>query len=278
VAQPSAEPAQVEVAQPSAEPARVAVATPPVLNLSARAAALTLNSAVRDLPAARCSAERAAQSPATCAASEEAAAQATLDRNLQAAASNIPHLKAREKPVLKPRSDGSYDYDGHVYRARVLRDGQVEFADNGTQAELRPSLIPFKVTGDISDLVERHVLGKELYSAEKLWFLDQTRELRDKLATAYRLEEAARARRELEKQLQRILEDRALDAAQKHGALFALWQDCGDDGQAEATRRQVESFVQRFMPRGSDLGFTQDELDRMNAQRAGMRQFRPYAG
>ena len=58
--------------------------------------------------------------------------------------------------------------------------------------------------------------------------------------------------------------------------MFALWQDCGEDEQAENTRRQVEAFVQRFMPRGSELGFEQAELERFNAQRVGLRQFRPY--
>jgi len=277
------QPAAVEVAsaapapQPAA-PEQVAVAKPPAkLDLSARAAALTLSPSSSDLPAARCSTDRSSPAADSCKPSDiEAHAQAELSRHMRAAASNVPHLTAREKPKLQPRSDGSYDFDGHVFHARVMRDGQVEFADSGTTAEIRPSLIPFKATGDLADLVEKHILGKELYSAEKLWFLDQTRELREKLATAHRLEEAARARRELEKELQRILSDGALAVTQKHAAVFALWQDCGDDAQAEATRRQVEAFVQRFMPRGGPLGFEPGELDAFNLQRAGMRQFRPY--
>lgn len=268
-----AQPSAAEPAQPTA-----AASAPATLNLSARAAALTLQPAApSSTPSDRCNPGRSATAANSCSPSElEHSAQAELTRNLRAAASSVPHLAAREKPRLQARSDGSYDYDGHVFSARVGRDGQVAFADSGTQVELRPSLIPFKATGDIGDMVDKLVLGKELYSAEKLWFLEQTRELREKLAAAYRLEEAARARRELEKELQHILNDRLLGLAQKHGAVFTLWQDCGDDDQAEHTRRQVEAFVQRFMPRGGELGFEQAELERFNAQRAGLRQFRPY--
>ena len=273
--------AEPEAAPPptAAAPEQVAIAAPKLpLNLSARAAALTtLQAAPSTLPAAHCSVDRNAQTPSSCGANDaEQTAQAELSRNLRAMASKVPHLAAREKPKLQQRSDGTYEYDGHVFRALVRRDGLVDFADSGTNVELRPSLIPFKATGDISDLVEKLVLGKELYSAEKLWFLDQTRELRDKLATAYRLEEAARARRELEQQLQRILHDHNFNVAQKHSAVFALWQDCGDDAQARQTQQQVEAFVQRFMPVGSELGFAQAELEHFNAQRVGLRPFRPY--
>jgi hypothetical protein len=158
----------------------------------------------------------------------------------------------------------------------VRPDGKVEFRDTSIRPELRPSFIPFVVVADLNDVVERDVLGRELYSAEKQWLLDETRELREKLATDARRRELLDANRALERTLHGILDDQALSVAQKHEAVFLLWQDCGEDAEAQAHRRAVDSFVKRYMPKDSALGFGATELARFNSARVKLQRFEPY--
>jgi hypothetical protein len=199
-----------------------------------------------------------------------------LQRDLNTIAKSVPHLQTREAPNLKRRSDGSFAYDGHVFQALVRPDGQVDFADTSEQAHFMLPLT-IRAVADVNDLVEKQVLGRELYSAEKAWFLEQTRELRTQLAAAARRRELQQANRALERTLQDVLSDGALSIAQKHDAVFLLWQDCGEDAQQKAHRRSVEAFVRRYMPRGSPLGFHADELERFNAQRGALQKFEPYS-
>jgi hypothetical protein len=230
--------------------------------------------------ALRCGA-RAAEGLNDCEPSEAQtgqAAQAALSRDLNAVASHVPHLQKREPPVLKRRSDGSYAYEGGVFQAVVRPDGKVEFRDTSIRAELRPSWVPFVVVADLNDLVEHEVLDRELYSAEKQWLLNETRELREKLAGEARRRERLEANRELERTLRGIVDDPALTVAQKHEAIFLIWQDCGEDADAQAHRRAVDNFVRRYLPQGSALAFHSDELDRMNSTRPTLQPFQPYAG
>lgn len=290
-AQPSAsQPAAREQAQPSAAepsgpgPSQLAAAEPrptptKPLAILPRAAALTLDPYAPG-NTLRCG-QRELVGQTDCAPSEQEigqAAQAGLNRELEGAANHVAHLKPREAPKLKRRSDGSYAYDGHVFQALVRPDGTVEFRDNATQSELRVSPVPFRFTADIHDLVERQVLGRELYSAEKQWLLDQTRELRERLASEYRRREQQGANRELERTLRSVLDDASLTLAKKHETIFLLWQDCGEDAQAQLHREAVDRFVRRYMPQSSPLGFLAEELERFNASRKGLQRFEPYAG
>jgi hypothetical protein len=294
LAQPSKVELQPLQPQPPAEPALQPAPTQPLaeaepaatnssgavkpLALSPRSAALSFE-ALGQATALRCAERTQGQNDCAPTQAETGrAAQAALTRDLNAVASSVPHLRAREHPVLRRRSDGSYAYEGGVFQAVVRPDGKVEFRDTSIRAELRPSLIPFVVIADLNDVVERDVLDRELYSAEKQWLMDETRELREQLASESRRRELLDANRALERTLRGILDDNALSAAQKHESLFLLWQDCGEDAQAQAHRRAVDSFVRRYMPQGSALGFRDQELEHFNTARAGLQKFEPYAG
>ena len=271
----AAAPSQPEPSQLSAAAPAPAKATQ--LAIMPRAAALSLD-AFAPNNGLRCG-NRVSEGQSDCAPSAAEigqAAQSALNRNLDAAAHSVRHLKEREHPKLKRRSDGSYAYDGHVFQALVRPDGNVEFRDNAVEGELRVSPVPFVFTADLNDLVERHVLGRELYSAEKQWLLDETRALRDQLASEYRRRELQGANRELERTLRGVLDDSKLTLAKKHEAIFLLWQDCGED--AVDHRHAVDRFVRRYMPKGSAVGFLADELEHFNNSRKGLQKFQPYAG
>lgn len=272
---------QPAAAEPNQAPEAVAATAPSgtakPLAILPRSAALSLEAFAQG-SSLRCG-ERASASENSCAPTQAEtgqAAQAALMRDLNAVASHVPHLQKREPPVLKRRSDGSYAYEGGVFQALVRPDGKVEFRDTSVRAELRPSWVPFVVIADINDLVERDVLSRELYSAEKQWLLDETRELRGKLASESRRRELQDANRALERTLRGILDDPALSVAQKHEAMFLVWQDCGEDAQAQAHRRAVDSFVRRYMPDLSALAFRSEELERFNNSRPGLQRFDPY--
>ena len=164
-----------------------------------------------------------------------------------------------------------------MFQALLRPDGQVEFADTAEQAQLRFSLTPLRVVADVNDIVERQILGRELYSAEKQWFLEQTRELRLQLSAEARRRELLQAKRALERTLQELLSDHALSMSQRHEAVFLIWQDCGEDAQQQAHRHAVEAFVRRYMPQDSELGFPAEELQRFNNERGSLQKFEPYA-
>ncbi|HTU59111.1 MAG TPA: hypothetical protein VMF89_11770 [Polyangiales bacterium] len=271
---PAAAPSASEASQlAAAEPAPV---KPKPLAILPRSAALSLD-ALGGASSLRCGGNRATQGQTDCAPSEAEigqAAQAALTRDLDAAAHSVAHLKAREHPKLKRRSDGSYAYEGGVFQATIRPDGNVEFRDTAIGGELKISPVPFVYTADLNDLVEKHVLGREMYSAEKQWLIEETRTLRDQLASEFRRREQQGANRELERVLRGVLDDSALTVAKKHEAIFLLWQDCGEDSQAH--REAVVRFVRRYMPKGSTLGFLADELEHFNADRGRLQRFEPY--
>jgi hypothetical protein len=197
--------------------------------------------------------------------------QARLNAELAAAAKELPHLVQREPPKLTREADGGYSFKGRVFQARIESDGHVAFVD---KPPVGVNAMPFGGTFDLTDATSKG----ELYPAERRWFLEQTEQLRDQLAQTARVQELARLRRSLEHELDGVLDSASLDAARKRAAVFAIWQDCGEDSDAERTRKIVEAFVRRRMPQGSDMGFSADELAKLNASRSGLRSFAPYSG
>lgn len=257
-------------------PLSVRAATP-VLALSPRQVASSLLSSSGGAPQSRASicAPSEAAAPDGCGADEaESLAPARLQHSLEASARTLRHLSPRPPPRLRRQNDGSYRYQGISFNAHVERSGHVAFEEVKGSAALAPLAIVG--TFDLTDTIEHELLGKERYSSEKRWFLEQTAALRAELADSARAEERMAGRRALELELERIVSDPATGSEQKRAQVFALWQECGDDEQARQTQRSVEAFVRRRMPQGSRLGYAEDELRHLNETRIGLRAFLPY--
>jgi hypothetical protein len=252
---------------PSSAPA--APSHPAAIDISPRTAANTL---ANSLEAGHVCNPRSLAAADRCEPHVEGpSAQEQLTRSLEQSAHTLAHLTKREAPQLQREADGGYRFRGPVFSARIGIDGQVAFEDKpGVQLGSGGGSLGF----DLNDAVES-LMKHQLYSAEKRWFLDQTAAIREQLADAFRIAELARAKRYLDQALERIAAG-SDDAAHKHAAVFALWQDCGDDADAANVRRVVEAFVRRRMPEDSALGFDAAELGRLNADRSGMRRFDPY--
>jgi len=132
------------------------------------------------------------------------ATERALNESLRAAANRPAYRKQRESPKLVPTADGGYEYadrayDGQalLFRAHIAADGAVRFEDG---ANVQPARIPISGFFDINDALSRG----QLHSAEKRWFLEQTAELRSRLADAARAVEGRSARRMGENALERI--------------------------------------------------------------------------
>jgi hypothetical protein len=122
--------------------------------------------------------------------------------------------------------------------------------------------------------------------------LAETREARQRMAIAEQRRRLARSPAEMSARLAALLHDRSLEPASLRAIVFELWDDAGCSADVEsneeplaaetaatraAVQTRVEMFVRRFMPRGSDVGYTDSMLARFDARRCSARTFRPYA-
>jgi hypothetical protein len=272
---------QAVEADPNAAPDAIAVApkppsdAAPQLNISPLAAARTVAHTEEPIEHARtCDARN--RGSAQCIDNPDptgAKAQSELTRALQTAANGTrPYLEKRPPPELRKTSDGSFLYANPRFHAQIAPDGEIHFRD---AEDIQTASIPLAGSLDVMDAIEKHVLGRERYSAEKRWFLDQTVELRKRLADSARASETARAKRALEQQFALIL-SRPLTAQQKRDAVFELWENCGDDADTLTVRGVLEALIRERMPEDGELGFGVDEVARRNHNRPAKYRFDPY--
>lgn len=206
-----------------------------------------------------------------------AAAEQSLDQGLRQIAKTPAYLAKREPPRLTHAADGSYVYvhtasGGNVviFNARITPDGEVRFNDAGN---VQMATIPVGGTFDINDAL----MGGQLYSAEKRWFLEHTAELRHQLADAARSIEGTRAHVALKRAFEDILR-KSITSQQKREAVFELWQDCSNDADALAVRSWLEALIRQRMPKGSELGFDDAYLEQHNRGLPAKYHFDPYRG
>lgn len=259
-------PATREVARSQA-----GMATP--YGLSPAAAAATLADELLAAPSARSCRRAFADAALGCDDAAPSAGE-RLQRSLDDAATRIPHLAPRPPPEIKRDTNGDYHYEGTAFTGLIRRDGTVSITD---RANIQSAPIPLGGTFDLYDAIEKHVLGKELYSAEKRWFLEHTAELRHTLSDAAHATRLAQGSLRLRGRLEAIVRDGSLPDARKRELVFELWDDCAPDGVGEQAQRVVEQFIRERMAAGSPLAYDSAELARLNRGRASVRAFDPYA-
>ncbi|HVV84602.1 MAG TPA: hypothetical protein VHE35_16150, partial [Kofleriaceae bacterium] len=125
---------------------------------------------------------------------------------------------------------------------------------------------------DATDAIMR-AHGMDPYAAAKLKWMDATREERTQLMRAHRLIELGKSTQSMRRNLARLWRRPGLDDAARKAALFQLWDDCADDGDAAVeaacgrVRAEVIAFVRTHLPAGSPSAYTADELAALNAHR-----------
>jgi len=218
----------------------------------------------------------------------------------------IPTLRISPRPPvseLKPDGGGRFRVKDGPVIAHVERDGRVAFEDQSpigvrvaSPREVRkklaawlrdpfgesPADIPPLIEGrfELTDLAMR-MAGEDPYSARKLDLLDRTRPERMRLAAAETSSNLKDAVARTPATLEAIWRGPG-DLAGKRRLLFTLWDECAETGSAEvlasarAVRASIVAFIRRRLPRGSRAGYSDRELDALNARRTSRERFAPY--
>ena len=204
-------------------------------------------------------------------------AAAALDEHLSLA-NQVPGERRRPPPHLQRRSDGGFVWRGPGINARIGPDGEVTFSDHpgfsfDGENPGAPALPRLSFRFDITDRLERGH-GNDPYYADRRWFMDETSELRQRLAARADGVRDTHEDRSLLGHLRRIAQDESLDLRQRHRAVYRIWRDCSDDDPGQRARALVLRFVHDELPEAGAEAFTRQELDALNAG-SGPR-FAPY--
>ncbi len=185
-----------------------------------------------------------------------------VDRSEKDSAANESQRREQEsleaiRAALQPRPGGRYEYrTPDLYlRATIDADGSVKF----------------KITRP--DVPKRYVHGR------KARFLEATRELRAEMVLKLTRKRMATQQRALRGQLTRIWHADNRTELQKRRRLFKLWEetsvapppglssiDALRSEQGQQARRQIEAFIRKYAPEGSEHGYSLDELRALNAE------------
>jgi hypothetical protein len=172
----------------------------------------------------------------------------------------------------------------------VNRDGTVRIHDTPDVgdfhvpwAEIGSARVPLPmIIGSMSfddAIMRRH--GIDPYAAEKLRWLDKTRDERARIGLANRKYDLAHSASFMRANLQ-WLWSKTTDPAERKQAVFELWDEVAEAGDDDlvaggtAARTYLIGFVRAHLPRGSTDAFTAAELERLNAHRISREQFAPY--
>jgi hypothetical protein len=226
----------------------------------------------------------------------ERAMEAEIDAALREAA-RAPHLSERPPPSLRRTSDGGYRWEGTGFAARIEPDGSVSFsdlpglrfgglgpeADPTAYADFRPapgalppgSTVDVRFRFDITEALERRH-GNDPYYADRAWFLEQTENVRDRLARRHAEEQHRRQLLRLRGRLDALMQDESRPLSSRHREVFATWDDFDEDEVGRRARDALIAFVRERWPEGSANAFTAAELEALNAGRTSEERFAPY--
>lgn len=190
----------------------------------------------------------------------------------QVAAARFDSVAAREaqrEVELVEQKDGTHTSEKRTFKARVNRDGTVDFKDKSNV-----QLDGLGLSFDTTDAIMR-ATGTDPYASEKLRYLDRTRDQRVEIGKRYRSEQLAQSAQIMAQNLARLWQTTPDPTARKE-ALFALWDECAEAGDAElvaggaAARRLLINWVHT-----KKIEFSRDELVAFNAKKQSKATFAP---
>ncbi len=278
----------VETARPGAPPAPPAPSAPPKTNL------LTMRRPQVDLrPSSELLDEFLSRSPpvapARAVGDEGARAQIAMARSKLGDPSFMERATGDEIRVererlasargeadavdLHPTGKGTYGSNQDVFKAHIDADGTAHLKD-----EPNVQLEGLSIRFDVTDWQMRSH-GIDPYASRKLAFLDRTRDQRVEIGRRFRNQQLAQSAALMQRNLERLAATTG-DLAARKQALFELWDECAETGDAElvtagaAARGLVVGFI-RAKLRGAEA-YTAGELVQLNAHRHSKRMFAPY--
>ncbi|MEZ4363909.1 MAG: hypothetical protein R3B48_27285 [Kofleriaceae bacterium] len=199
---------------------------------------------------------------------------------------DAPNLRVRfALPSVKAAGEGlARWYEDPYARTRdperqPLPSGVV---DDAEEQRKRPETVPLISGGfDTTDWIAR-MAGRDPYWSAKLGFLDRTREQRAEMARNYRAELLRGADHLMRDHARRIWAEPGQSAAARRRALFELWDECTESGEAvevEASgraRAAVIAFIRAHLPADGPQGYSSIELAKLNRRRHSQQVFAPY--
>ncbi len=170
---------------------------------------------------------------------------------------------------------GACDSWGDVMCDDPLAPGQEKYVRD--QKKTNGSILGGSL--DITAWLHRKFIG-DPYSSRKLKLLDDTRDERIVLGTAFRAEALAHSAELIHRTLEELWRA-TTDASLRKEALFELWDDCfegeGPRGEAGArARAMVIGWIRAKLPAGSPEAFTDEEIAACAARRTSRQPFEPY--
>jgi hypothetical protein len=135
--------------------------------------------------------------------------------------------------------------------------------------------------GDVTELVMR-AKGEDPYYAQKIQFLDQTRNWRLDLKKRAFQWRAKKYLLSLPSRLRRIWNDEQLTIDNKKRRFFELWDECLEpDGSkrgrlAQRARSIIIDFIKEHLPVSGPHAYTRKQLQEFRKRREGKRPFDPY--
>jgi hypothetical protein len=128
---------------------------------------------------------------------------------------------------------------------------------------------------DITAYLHRKYVG-DPYASRKLKLLDDTRDERVAMGSAYRAQQQARSGEFMHRNLERLWASEQ-QAIARRAALFELWDECGEDEAGMRARAVVIGWIRAKLPAGSTDAYTDVELEALQARRTSAAPFTPYA-
>lgn len=217
---------------------------------------------------------------------------------------HLMHKVGADRAGVSPRPDGPPRSLAEAgFRKR--RSGKMVYRDakSGFVATLLPDgRLKFRETvtpGSMPGVAEalRVASGQELYQQQKKRLLEQTFELRLRMAVNHASETIDRRLRSLYRELLEQWSRGSTSEAARRAALFDRWDECEegpaielrgfegvtsselDDKRRDAgrqARQTIERFIRRQLPKGSPQAYTAEELRQLNARRRSRARFAPY--
>jgi hypothetical protein len=216
---------------------------------------------------------------------------ALVEAHSSRAAPSRDPLPEPELPGLERHGDGSYRFRGLNFSAVIAKDGQVKFRDfyigfsrgmkplpsqspdlsasaEGARVPVSGPWLSLQFHLDLYGYLESK-LGNDPHLAERRWFMERTRELRETLAERALVDT-------LRGNLLRIWNQARLSLTERKRETFELWSNAPRGKDGDAIRQLVEAFVRERCPVGTASAFRKSELKRFNQGRTPEASFAPY--
>ena len=149
--------------------------------------------------------------------------------------------------------------------------------DRDTRPDHGKATVPVLGGGfDITDALMRRK-KVDPYAAAKLRYLDSTRDERVQIGRRYKQQQLARSAQLMQKQLDLLV---TATIAQKKQALFELWDDCAETGEAavveggKAARALVIGYIRTHLTGAN--AYTAAELELLDKRKLSKARFAPY--